>query len=298
MRLSIFATAIVLAASAAAQKPAAPAAPGAGAGNWVVERTPRGVPYVHIRTGTAHMTELALICGVVGTPVLTANFPQHRTNAMPSVWMTAPDGRVGALDIGWVRNSGTIWAVLLRDGTAVDVLAATSPMLDVSVDGQHGSLSLAGSRQAIAEALAGCWEPPASAAARGARSGFTVNVSLSPRAAAELQRRNEGIVVSAMYSGTPTPAHESDGDEISGDIDLGARDVAGPGRAGPIVVPDTVLRRDRLSWITGEPNVLVNIVSARRSGQDNLLDCGLVSGTLANMAARTHHVLCRLFGEP
>jgi hypothetical protein len=244
------------------------------------------------------MTELALICGVVGTPVLTANFPQHRTNARPSVWMTAPDGRVGALDIGWDRNSGTIWAVLLRDGTAVDVLAGTSPMLDVSVDGQHGSLSLAGSRQAIAEALAGCWEPPASAAARGTRSGFTMNISLSPRAAAELRRRNEGSVVSAMYSGAPTPAHERDGDEISGDIDLGSRAIAGPGQAGPIVVPETVLRRDRLSWITGEPNVLVNIATARRATQENLLDCGLVSGPLANMAARTHHVLCRLFGEP
>lgn len=128
-----------------------------------------------------------------------------------------------------------------------------------------------------------------------AASGLIVDISLSPRAAAELRRLNEGIVVATYYSGEPTAAHEDDADESG--LGLGDVEQVVPGRAGTVTVPDSVLMRDRLSWITGAPRVLVNIYSARRSGPDNLLNCETIEGTVAELGGTMQSVQCRLIGE-
>lgn len=129
----------------------------------------------------------------------------------------------------------------------------------------------------------------------GGGSGFIVDLELSPRAAAELRRRDEGIVVAVYYSGDPRPAYEDQADEAG--IDLGHEERIVPGRPGEVVVPDSVLLRDRLPWISGLPRVSVSVYSARRSGPDNLLDCESFEAGVVEIGGTMQSVQCRLIGE-
>lgn len=127
-------------------------------------------------------------------------------------------------------------------------------------------------------------------------AGFTVNVSLSSQAAARLRGR-ESIIVSAYFYGPPKPGREDDTDDL-GDIDLGAEEARGEGRAGSIRVSGQNFRSERLDWIAGRPRVNVNIFTSRSSNPDNLIYCEPhLEGDLADIAGRTHEVRCALISE-
>ena len=129
-------------------------------------------------------------------------------------------------------------------------------------------------------------------------AGFTVNITYSPRAAAEMARRHEGLTVAAYYQGEPTRAARRHANE-EGLVDLGEETRTIAGRAGPVIVTGRNLQVARIAWLRpGTLRVNVNLYSARRSGPDNILDCGIVEGLLPQMAGRTHQVRCKLIGEP
>lgn len=128
---------------------------------------------------------------------------------------------------------------------------------------------------------------------------FTVELAFSPRALATLQRRNEKVIVSPFLEGEPLPRYRSRGDETTGLIDLGTARITVPARAGPVAIPAGTLKRDRLAWVVrGSARVNVNVYSARLSGPDNLLDCGIVEGPLATISGTTQRIRCKLIGEP
>lgn len=266
--------------------------------NWVVARTPQGAVYTHSLMGAGDLAQVNLICAAVGTPAINVALPRQRPGAHLSLILTAPDGTLAVIDTGWRQIPGSdTYSALLTSGQLIDLLTGPYPFVEVSLNGRGGErLSLAGARPAMTEALAACWQPR-TAAARPGEAGFTIDLALSARAAAELTRRNESITVSVMYSGEPRPAYASRGDETTGEIDLGEELITVPGRAGQVTVTGQRLRRERLPWLSGAPNVLVNVYSARRSGPDNLLDCGIISGTMAEVAGRRHRLLCQLIGE-
>ena len=132
--------------------------------------------------------------------------------------------------------------------------------------------------------------PPAASA------GFTIDLTLSERAAAELARRNEGVVAAIWYRGEALPAHRRRADE-EGMIFLGEERIAAAGRAGPILVTGRAYRRARSAWIRGPAQVTVNLFSARRSDPNNLLECGLIDAPLPQVAGRRHALRCALIGE-
>ncbi|HTU12914.1 MAG TPA: hypothetical protein VMG08_18640 [Allosphingosinicella sp.] len=275
-----------------------PAQPGQP--NWIVQRTERGTVLATTVTGTPEVQSLAVMClNTSRVPMVLVHLPRHRPGEHISLILRGGNNQVGWLDTGWERQGNSqYWGKRLSDGQFVDVLAGPDAALNVSFNGRpNGRLSMAGSSRALTEALAACWQPRAAAAAQGNVSGFTLDIVLSSRAAAELQRRNEGITVSTFYSGMPRPAYARHADETSGELDMGQHEMTVPGRAGPVTVPETALNRRRLSWITGAPEVLVNVYSARRSSQDNLLACGTVQGSLPAVAGRNHRILCTLIGE-
>ena len=283
----------VLSVSASLQ--AQPAQP-----NWVVNRTEGGNVLATTVTGTPEVQSIALMClNASRVPMVLVHLPRHRPGQHISLILRGPNNQVGWLDTGWERQGNSqYWGMRLNSGQFVDVLAGPNSHLDVSFNGRNnGRLSMAGSSRALAEALGACWQPRSAAAATGNLSGFTVDLVLSPRAAAELRRRNEGITVSTMYSGTPKRAYERHADDHSGELNMGEHEVTVAGQAGPVTVPETALNRRRLAWIDGPPQVLVNVFTARRSSQNNLLDCGIVQGNLPDIAGRSHRVLCRLIGE-
>ena len=126
----------------------------------------------------------------------------------------------------------------------------------------------------VATAILAAW-PARAQAPGGAIPAFAVEVTLSPRAAARLQAASEGIIVSASYYGDATPAARRRANPM-GQINLAARDVAIPGRGGTARFPPVPVSPAHLNDIVNRrPEVLVNVFSARRSGPDNLLDCGI-----------------------
>lgn len=138
--------------------------------------------------------------------------------------------------------------------------------------------------------------PAASATqARAAPSeaGFTVNVSLSPQAAARLQGR-EGIILRTYITGEALPSRAHEADDV-GDIDLGSDEVTAAGRAGPIRLTIKNFKSERRGWIKGTPYITVNIFTARRSSPNNLITCEpLIHGEMAEIVGRSHEVQCTL----
>ena len=109
-------------------------------------------------------------------------------------------------------------------------------------------------------------DPPTKAAEDSL--AFSVEITLSQKAAAKLVALHEGIIVSASYSGDPAPDAEKHTDEI-GRIPLGIENIEAPGKAGTVIVPGTKIKRNRFAWIKGLVLPNVNVYSARDSGPDN-----------------------------
>lgn len=130
-------------------------------------------------------------------------------------------------------------------------------------------------------------------------SGFAVQVQLSPAAARRLAGLKETVTVTVDYHGTATPAREGDAN-FDGDIELGRETVTLPATGGLATVTGAKLLSSRLSWVVGrQANVRVTIASSRRASRDNLLNClPYVVAPLAQVRGKTHHITCRLIGEP
>jgi len=125
-------------------------------------------------------------------------------------------------------------------------------------------------------------------------TSFSIDLSLSPRAAAELASRNERITVSTSFMGEPTRAHRRAA--VQGEIGLGSDEVQIPGRSGSVVVSTRRLQRARLGWVR-EPIALVNVFTSRLSGADNLLDCGIIQEPLRALVGQRRPISCKLIGE-
>ncbi len=126
--------------------------------------------------------------------------------------------------------------------------------------------------------------------------GFTVQIALSPKAAARLARTSEGMVVSATYSGDPIPAAAKYANEI-GQIDLGVEDVEVPGKAAIVRVTGSKVKRENLAWVKGPILLNVNVYSARRSGPDNILACDFFDGKLQQAVRQPVSLHCSLITE-
>ena len=130
-----------------------------------------------------------------------------------------------------------------------------------------------------------------------ANYGFSVTISLSAKAAALLKAKKEAIEVSAEYGGDPIPAKEQFTDP-GGQIALGTEVVTIPGANGRAVFTGNKVEIKHLGWIKGGLNVNVAPYTARRSGPDNLIDCGNYEGPLAAIQAKPFAFTCKLIGEP
>ncbi len=127
---------------------------------------------------------------------------------------------------------------------------------------------------------------------------FKVDISLSPKAAAKLAELHEGVVGAAYYYGRPTRAARKHADDV-GQINLDAETVTVEPNQKTIAFTGKVVRRSLVSWLVKrQVLVTVNVYSARRSGPDNLLDCGIYDGPVTAAAARTPKIACKLiYGE-
>lgn len=127
---------------------------------------------------------------------------------------------------------------------------------------------------------------------------FDVNVTLSEKALAKLKAQNEGIIVAASYYGDPKPSARKHADEAGRiDLDAGDEKVELPGNGGRATVTGGKVDSTRLAWLSGPVQVNVNVYSARKAGDDNLLSCDFIDGALADVVKTPVTLHCALIDE-
>lgn len=125
---------------------------------------------------------------------------------------------------------------------------------------------------------------------------FDLRIVLSAKAAAKLEAEREGIIVLASYYGDPTPAAEPHANEI-GMIDLAAETIEVAGASGTAHVNGRGIPAERLSRIEGPARVNVNVVSARKSSDDNVLSCDIIDADVSEVARAPVTLSCSLIEE-
>lgn len=128
---------------------------------------------------------------------------------------------------------------------------------------------------------------------------FDIDIALTPKAAERLRTAHEDIVVFARYYGAPTPVAARHVDEV-GQISLSLRSEQAEmaGRAGRVRLTGATVDPRRFAWIAGGAKVNVNVASARRSSDDNILACDFIDADVAAVVkAQPITLRCGLIAE-
>lgn len=130
---------------------------------------------------------------------------------------------------------------------------------------------------------------------------FSVTVTLSQAALGKLATIKEQMTVSAHYSGEPTKDAEKKKipNEI-GEVDLGDEEqTRAPAKATEtFAFAGKTFDTKKTKWIKpGTSGILINVYSARRAVDDNVLDCGIFQDTVAVAMAKPIAITCKLIGE-
>lgn len=145
-------------------------------------------------------------------------------------------------------------------------------------------------------ALAGLVAGATAALAADAQPKFDVALKLSPAALSKLAGMGEQVTVSAMYAGEPTRAGEKKA--IEGEINLGEENVTRkPVAADTYAFVGKGFKTADLKWVKPRAaRLLINVYSARKVSDDNLLDCDIYDGLLADVP-KPLPIACKLIGE-
>ena len=145
-------------------------------------------------------------------------------------------------------------------------------------------------------ALILAWAPAPASAADNAL-GFSIQVSLSPKAAARLAASRESIEAAALWYGEPGKGARKHAAE-DGQIYIGDEKVRLPGSGGGAEFSGRTVKTAQIAWLKNrEARINLNVYSARLGGPDNILDCDLFEGAVAKARAGTVRISCKLIGE-
>lgn len=142
---------------------------------------------------------------------------------------------------------------------------------------------------------------PTAEAAPASPYAFDVQLTFTPRAAEKLVSTKERVIVAGMYWGAPNAAARPKADEI-GQIPLGEDFVEVAPENATITVPAANFEPDQVQHVDGAPQVLVNVYSARKAHEDNLLNCGIYEGPVSMAQKQAVDIQCDLIfdenGQP
>ena len=125
---------------------------------------------------------------------------------------------------------------------------------------------------------------------------FEIDIRLSAKAQAEIQRRGETILVVAYFGGIPKAGSKFKPDEM-GNIDLGQARVELSGQ-GIARFEGFVVPKEKVAALTDSNyNVLVNVFTARKTDKNNLLACGIVEDSIGALQGKRHVISGKLIGE-
>ncbi len=135
------------------------------------------------------------------------------------------------------------------------------------------------------------------AEAKPAPYAFDVQLTLTPRTIEKLAGMSEMVTVSGMYWGEPKEAARARADEV-GQINLGADDIVVQPASRTVTVPGSAIDPEMLEDIEGAPQVLVNVYTARRAHEDNLINCGIYEGPVSMAQQKPVEIDCDLIEPP
>ncbi len=121
---------------------------------------------------------------------------------------------------------------------------------------------------------------------------ITIAISFDEATIAKLTSLGEWVTVSAYYSGDP--AREDAPTDEMGMVYLGHEE-ANIFPANQTVELGGFLNGAPLEWVVG-PLVNVNVYSARLVDENNILNCGLVEGPVAELSQADQAISCTLLG--
>lgn len=127
---------------------------------------------------------------------------------------------------------------------------------------------------------------------------FEVALTLTPRAAEKLAATKERVIVDAMYFGMPVSPDAPGIDEHGEQILLGSDEVEVDPVNAVVKAPGTGFDATHIASVKGEPEVLVNVYSARKTHEDNLLSCGIYQGPVAMAQKKAPPIECDLIETP
>jgi len=137
--------------------------------------------------------------------------------------------------------------------------------------------------------------PSASAdAAPASPYDFDVNLTLTARAAERLASTDERVIVDAMYYGLPVSDDAPGIDEHGMEIGLGASEIEVPPESADVKVSGEGFDATYIKSVKGEPEVLVNVYSARKTHEKNLLSCGIYQGPVSMAQKKPVDIQCDL----
>jgi hypothetical protein len=126
-------------------------------------------------------------------------------------------------------------------------------------------------------------------------TSYKVQVTFTPRSITKLKDLGEKVTIANMFYGMPAKgtADKADG----GQVQLGEtlRDIEPQNQVVTISVPP--FQPAKTVKTEGPPMLLINVYSARKKNEDNLLNCGIFDATLASAEAETIRIECDLI-EP
>jgi hypothetical protein len=144
-------------------------------------------------------------------------------------------------------------------------------------------------------------DPATEGAAAPGPYAFDVQLTLTPRAADKLVSTRERIIVAGMFWGAPNAAAMPAADAM-GQIPLGEDFLEVAPRSATVTVPAANFDPAQLPNVEGAPQVLVNVYSARKTHEDNLLACGIYEGPVAMAQKQAVDIQCDLIydenGDP
>jgi hypothetical protein len=131
--------------------------------------------------------------------------------------------------------------------------------------------------------------------------GFSVDVTLSENAMKKLIENKETIVVIGFFTGSPKPGLPAKQYKQflsrPGPIGLGEVEVeVSPGERARF--DDIKLKQEAVAFLDSDgPQLLINVVSGRKSSTDNLLECDIYEGALKSVQGTRIPIKCKLIQE-
>jgi hypothetical protein len=139
-------------------------------------------------------------------------------------------------------------------------------------------------------------EPSAPSAAEAPPNPYAldINLALTPRTIEKLKADKESITVSVMYFGVPASEDAPGVDKDVNEVGLGSDQIDVAPDVVHVKAPGTGFDPKNLASIKDAPEVLVNVYSARKASEDNVLDCDIYQGPVAMAQKKPIEIHCDL----